>query len=311
MGCSVCHAGNNLPYAVPSRRPPDPSLFPYYRQNRQNLWLRFTEWWPRVPSSEVKYVVFIISGLGEHANRYDSIAVRLNREGAACFSLDNVGSGGSEGCRLYVERFDHFVDDIEDFMAGILERYPELKGLPRVLLGHSMGGLIGFFTAVRAPAGFFDAVILSGPAFSVAMNSPGPCMRKVLNFLSKTVPKMKLTRLNAKLVSYNTPVVELVKQDPYYSNEKLRARFLAEFLDAQDRAFVEVKKVIKEFPLLVIFGKDDKLCGLARAQEIFNLFPSSSKKMIIYPNSGHEVMTEVNRDIVLNDVVNFIKAHCK
>ncbi|CCW65592.1 unnamed protein product [Phytomonas sp. EM1] len=306
MGCAVCRPGHDLPYAKPSRAPPDPSLFPNYLQNEKGLWLRSTEWWPR---TEVQATVFIVSGLGEHANRYDSIARRLNEEGFACFSVDNQGAGGSEGLRLYVERFSHFVDNILLYVRHIHERYPELRETPQILLGHSMGGLISFLVALREPK-LFKATVLSGPAFAaVDSPSPGSCKRKMLDFLSRTIPKLEIAKLNAELVSYNKPVVELVRQDPYYTNVKLRARFLAEFLEAQEFALAEVKRLKTPFPLLIVFGEDDKLCNLERAREIFRLFPSETKEMRTYPYAGHEVLTEVDREAILNDVVTFIKKH--
>lgn len=43
-----------------------------------------------------------MSGLGEYSGRYDSVALRLNKEGYVAFTIDNQGAGGSEGVRLYV-----------------------------------------------------------------------------------------------------------------------------------------------------------------------------------------------------------------
>lgn len=156
-------AGHDLAHAKPSRAPPDATLFPNYMQNEQGLWLRFAEWWPRREVAAVTGVVFIVSGLGEHSGRYDSVALTFTEAGYVCFSLDNQGAGGSEGVRQYVERFSFFVNDIQQFVEHVEAAHPELSHLPRFLLGHSMGGLIAAHVAMRDPA-FFKGVVFSGPA---------------------------------------------------------------------------------------------------------------------------------------------------
>ncbi|EPY31786.1 acylglycerol lipase [Strigomonas culicis] len=280
-------AGHNLPYATPSRAPPDPRLFPRYIQNKQGLWLRFMEWWPRhLVERDVKGIVFIVCGLGEHTGRYDAVALRLNREGYAAFAVDNQGSGGSEGLRLYVENFFDFVDDVELFVNKIQDTYPALREKPRFLLGHSMGGLIATHLALRH-ATLFAGVVLSGPAYRTT-EEIGSVLRRLVFFLSSWVPKLPVRTLDVALVSHNVPVVELVRQDPYYSNATLRARFSAEFLSAQEE--LRNRMAHSTFPFLIVHGKDDMLCSIEAAREFHRDAVSSDKQMVTYAGAYHEVL---------------------
>lgn len=296
-------SGHDLPHANPSRVPPDPTLFPRYIQNAQGLWLRFAEWWPRIETSAIKGIVFIVSGLGEHSGRYDSVALRLNQEGYVCFSVDNQGAGGSEGLRLYVERFSYFVDDIQLFINHIQVKYPELTALPRFLLGHSMGGLISTHVAMRDPQ-FFNGVILSGPAYGTPIVGAG--LRAAARMLSSIAPKLPAKKLDAAMVSTNTPVVELVEQDPFYSNASLRARFGNEMFLAQDYVIANTKTDKTAFPFLVVHGDKDSLCSPEMSRAFYEAATSTDKDYKLYPGAYHEVLTEVCRKQVLDDVMEFI-----
>lgn len=306
-------ATHGLQYAVPGRQPPDPELFPNYMQNAQNLWLRFSEWWPhgdgraKTDLQDIKGAVFIVPGLGEHTGRYDSVALRLNREGYAAFSMDNQGAGGSEGVRLYVERFEHFVDDVCAFVRFIQQRYPALKELPTFLLGHSMGGLISTRLAQR-DASMFRGVVLSGPALSLT-DTPPSFLLSIGRVLSRWIPKMPVYALNASLVSHNPPVLQLVKQDPFYSNVKLRARFTDELLAAQENATRDIARAT--FPFLIVHGEDDQLCSLEKSRWFYEHAPSKDKHLMSFAGAAHEVLTELCRHDVLNEVMNFINPRAK
>ncbi|KAK7201893.1 monoglyceride lipase [Novymonas esmeraldas] len=307
MACCT-GAGHGLTYARAGRAPPDPELFPRYMQNAQNLWLHFCEWWPHgdggaAAATPIKGVVFIVPGLGEHTGRYDSVALRLNREGYVVFSMDNQGTGGSEGLRLYVERFEHFVDDVCAFVAFVQKRYPALQQLPTFLLGHSMGGLIATRVAQRDATGF-RGVVLSGPALGLPEYIPG-ILRSLGRFLARWFPKVPVRKLNCDLASHNPPVVELVKQDPFYCNVMLRARFADEMLAAQDRAAAAAPT--SAFPFLIVHGTDDKLCSLEKSRWFYETAPSTDKHHVAYPGAAHEVLTELCRGEVMAEVMKFIK----
>ncbi|KPA78936.1 putative monoglyceride lipase [Leptomonas pyrrhocoris] len=305
---SLFSAAHGLPYAVAGRRPPDPELFPNYMQNAQNLWLRFTEWWPHgdgrpaTHPAALKGVVFVVPGLGEHTGRYDSVALRLNREGYVAFSMDNQGAGGSEGERLYVERFEYFVDDVCAFVRFVQQRYPALKGLPTFLLGHSMGGLISVRVAQRDPSPF-RGVVLSGPALSLT-NPPPSFVLPLGSFFAQWVPKLPIFSVDVSLISHNLPVFQFAMQDPFYARVKLTARFTAEMLREQERAASDIDK--STFPFLIVHGEDDQLCSLSKSKWFHEHAPSKDKHLVSYAGAAHEVLTEVCRNDVMNDVVKFI-----
>lgn len=302
--------GHNLKYAKPGRVLPDPTLFPNYFQNAQFMWCRFAEWWPH-SREDAKKVVFIVSGLGEHSGRYDSVALRLTQAGYAVFSMDNQGAGGSEGVRTYVEFFDDFVKDVLQFIDFILnERYAEeLKG-PKAakqifLIGHSMGGLISSLVSEERPDQF-AAVILSGPALQ--FYSPlGCCLQKLLSCLDCMLPKMPVASLPSGCNSSNPIINQFAREDPYCANVAVRAHFVKEFMQAQEVSFAATDRVT--FPLLIVHGGADRLCALEGSERFIEAVPSQDKQLKVYPDAGHEVLTDFCRQEVLDDVIHFIETH--
>ena len=73
--------------------------------------------------------------------------------------VDHVGHGRSAGDRVVVQDFERVVDDLHLVEQAARAQHP---GLPVVLVGHSMGGLIAARHAQRYGDGL-AAVVLSGP----------------------------------------------------------------------------------------------------------------------------------------------------
>src|SRR5213596_115435 len=115
----------------------------------------------RWTADEPRCVVLIAHGYGEHAGRYAHVAEYLvDRLDAAVWAPDHRGHGLTEGERALVSDGEALTSDLHDVADQARAQHP---GLPVVLLGHSMGGLI----AARYAQRFGDelaALVLSGPA---------------------------------------------------------------------------------------------------------------------------------------------------
>src|SRR5215212_6934337 len=114
--------------------------------------------------ADPRFVVLLSHGYGEHAGRYDHVARRLVEEGAAVYAPDHLGHGKSEGERAHVDDGEDFSADLHRVAERARAAHP---GLPVVLVGHSMGGLIAARYAQKHP-GELAALVLSGPAIGGA-----------------------------------------------------------------------------------------------------------------------------------------------
>ena len=91
------------------------------------------------PDGEPKRIVQLVHGYAEHGGRYAHVAGALARDGAVVYADDHIGHGRSHGERAVIGNFDHAVEDLHILTAIALGDHP---GLPVVLVGHSMGGLL-------------------------------------------------------------------------------------------------------------------------------------------------------------------------
>jgi len=127
----------------------------------------FAQAW--TPEGEVKAVLALVHGLGEHSGRYQDVARTLNREGYALFGFDLRGHGRTEGPRGHFS-YTAALDDVDRLINEAQKLFP---GKPVFLYGHSMGGnLVLYYAMKRMPTCLFG-IISTSPALGTAKPVPG------------------------------------------------------------------------------------------------------------------------------------------
>ena len=116
-----------------------------------------------LPEGEPKAVLVVVHGLAEHSGRYTNVVNHFVPKGYAVYGIDHFGHGKSDGDRVYVERFDDYVQTLKIYSDMIQGWQP---GQPIFLVGHSMGGLIGAAYLLEYQDEMTGAV-LSGPGVKV------------------------------------------------------------------------------------------------------------------------------------------------
>src|SRR5438876_556527 len=150
---------------VTSDRPSDAARFV---RSRDGLDLR-TYWWPAVGTARAH--VLLVHGIAEHAGRYPRVVSQLPGAGIAIHTYDQRGFGRSGGHRAYVDRWSQYHDDVEDRLAEVRSA---ADGLPVVVYGHSMGGLIALgYVLADPPRPLPDLLVLSAPAIDAVVRASG------------------------------------------------------------------------------------------------------------------------------------------
>src|SRR5438477_1346215 len=133
-------------------------------RTRDGLDLRTYEW-PAVGTARAH--LLLVHGIAEHAGRYPRVASQLARAGISVHSYDQRGFGGSGGHRAYVDRWSQYHDDVEDRLTEVRSA---AEGLPVVLYGHSMGGLVALgYVLADPPRPLPDLLVLSAPAIDAVV----------------------------------------------------------------------------------------------------------------------------------------------
>jgi alpha-beta hydrolase superfamily lysophospholipase len=239
---------------------------------------------------EPRYVAVLSHGYGEHARRYDHVAARLDADGAAVYAPDHHGHGRSDGERALAEDLDSAVEDLH-LVAG--RAAAEHEGLPTVLIGHSMGGLIAGRYAQKY-GGELAALVLSGP---VVGGNPE------LETLAQMDPFPDIP-IDPDVLSRDPAVGRAYAADPLVYHGSFRLETLLS-MGASAAAFAE-GGTFGDLPTLWIHGEEDELVPVKYTRPAIEAARGSVFEEKIYPGARHEVFNETNRDEVLDDVVDFI-----
>jgi acylglycerol lipase len=255
-----------------------------------------------LPDGDVKAVLFVVHGLGEHSGRYMNHVNRFVPLGYAVYGLDHLGHGKSDGEREVIERFEDYTDTLTTYYQMVKGWQP---GKPIFILGHSMGGLITSTYLLDHQADFKGAII-SAPAIKVGegISSMTITMGKVL---SRIAPKTGVLALDATAISHDPEVVKAYADDPLVFHGKTPARLAAEMLKTMMHVTAETGKII--LPFIVIQGGEDKLVDPSGAQMLYDKAGSKDKTLKIYKGLYHEVHNEPEREVMFKDVESWLAAH--
>lgn len=250
--------------------------------------------WRQVETDGVRAAVLLVHGLGEHSGRYDHAARFLAQRHFDVLAFDGRGHGQSGGRRGHVDSFSDFLDDVEDLIA---ER--RQLGLPVVLFGHSLGGLISIAYVVSGRPKP-DLLVLSAPALGATV----PRWQRVMApVLSRLVPKLFIkVDLDGRLLSSDPEVQRAYRDDPLRvagSTARLGNEIfttMAETSLALDRITV---------PTYVFHGDGDELVPSIHSRPLADL-PNVTYRL--WPGLRHECLNEPSQDEVLGGIDDWLSA---
>jgi alpha-beta hydrolase superfamily lysophospholipase len=255
-------------------------------------------WHPDVPA---RGVVVVCHGYAEHARRYDHVAQRFGEAGLITYAIDLRGHGRSGGKRVYLRNISGYTDDFHTLVGIAATEHPDL---PRIVLGHSMGGGVVFAYGVEHP-GDYTAMVLSGPAV-YAQDAVSSFMIRVAKVVGSILPGLPVEKLPTEAISRDPEVVSAYMADPLVHHGKLPAGI--------GKALIKVGESMPQraaaitAPLLVVHGEQDKLIPVDGSRHLMECVGSADAHLKVYPGLYHEVFNEPERAVVLDDVTSWIEA---
>ncbi len=250
------------------------------------------------PVSPIATVV-IVHGLNEHTERYQHVAEFLaDRYRVVCF--DQRGHGHSSGRQAHINRFYDFVEDL-DF---VLEFCEDNTREPLILLGHSMGGQVvcnylGHFSHHN-----IKGVITSSANLKIAFHV-SPLKMKVGKWVANKFPQTRFPNdVNPEWISHDKSVVEKFIKDPL-GQKRITARLALEIYNNTLTVNQMASKI--KIPALMLHGGDDKISAVQGTLDFFKDLGSKDKTLKIYDHMYHEIFNEIDKDLPLNDVKNWLQ----
>jgi len=235
----------------------------------------------------------IVHGLGEHCGRYEKISKRLLSSNFNLLRFDLRGHGRSEGKRGDIRTFDDYLDDIEKATDGIKKFH---------LIGHSLGGLIVIYYAMKRPERL-RSLVASAPLLGLKINPP---KFKLLlgRVLYRIAPGVSMSNeIDPNKLSHDKSVVEAYINDPLV-HRKITVRWFFETMKAMD--FVNRHPERIRTPALFLHGSSDELTD-PKATESFYKKVNAEKKLCIYEGFYHEPFNELNNEQVFEEVIGWLK----
>jgi alpha-beta hydrolase superfamily lysophospholipase len=235
-------------------------------------------------------IVILAHGYGEHSGRYEHVAQRLAADGAIVYAPDHYGHGRSDGERGLVSDVETLVDDLGAVVALAQAEHP---GLPSALLGHSLGGIIVTRLVQRGDLGL-SALVLTGPVIG-----GNPAFEGLLAM--DPIPDVPI---DPEILSRDPKVGEAYASDPLVYHGPL-PRPTLEAMFAAVAAISEGPR-LGTLPTLWIHGEDDGLAPLEPTRAAIERIRGDHLEEQIYPGARHEVLNEINRVDVLDEVASFL-----
>lgn len=249
--------------------------------------------WPAVGIP--RGVVQIVHGLGEHGGRYQTVAKALTDAGFEAHAHDHRGFGGSAGLRAYVDRWSQFHDDLQERLETLRALHP---GLPLVLYGHSMGGLIATGYVLDAARPQPDLLVLSAPGLDADL----PEWKRVMSrALRHVFPKMRVANgLPRGGLSADPAIDAAIAADPLSISDST-LKFGGAGFDEQARVRARLAGMSEmPVPTYVLHGSDDPIVP-PRASEVFARMGGVTRR--VHEGLRHECHHDLRHADVLAEVV--------
>jgi alpha-beta hydrolase superfamily lysophospholipase len=212
------------------------------------------------------------------------------------------GHGRAEGPRGFCKSFSEYFDDVAELVALIDERAPSA---PRVLFGHSFGGLVAANVALATPANW-RGLVLSSPFFGVALRVP-PAQKIAGRVVSRILPRVGMpSGLRGRDVTHDPVRARAYDEDPLVF-KNANARWFIESEAAQDSAIARAPSLA--MPLYEFMGTADRIAKIERAREFFDAAGSADKTWVPLEGLFHETLNEVDWRPVATGVADWVLAH--
>lgn len=288
----------------------------------------------------VRAVVNIVHGMAEHGGRYRHVAKALCAKGFAVWCADQRGhgktadininsaaEGGLLGHCADKKSFVKILSDIDMIHKTIIKNH---KNVPLIMLGHSWGsflaqGYIEFYggklqgailSGTRGPGGL--EVILGAPFLAAAAALRGERRRSMfihsLAFGASYQKPFMPCRTQQDWLSRDKQAVDEFISDPF-SGMLPTAGFYRDMISMLKiiHKTRNIEKINRSLPIYIFSGDRDPVGGMGKTvSALVRKYTSIGIKdvsFVLYPGARHECFNEINREEVIQNLINWLEGH--
>lgn len=246
------------------------------------------------PGGPARAEVVLVHGIAEHSGRYQQAGALLASAGLGVTAFDLIGFGATGGRRGDVKDWAHYLDQVEGHLVTAGS-----GGVPVVLMGHSMGGLICLeYALAERPRP--SLLVLSSPA----LGGGTAWQRSLAGLAGRLLPWLSLPiRIDGSQLSRDPQVGERYHTDPLV-HTRSTTRLGAELFAAMARTKAAMPRL--DVPTLVFQGGADSVVSPRLTRQLGTL-PGVDRAL--YPGLRHETLNEPEGGHVVADVLFWIETH--
>ena len=287
-----------------------------------------------IPAGQPKAVVQLIHGMCEYIERYDDFANFLRENGFLVVGHDHLGHGQSVNS---IEDWGYITEnsparalvrDIHHLRVLTQKRYP---GIPYFMLGHSMGSYLLRRYLTHKGEGLAGAIIVGTGSESDTKTRVGLTLVRALarskgwHYRAESLQEMTYNSAYKAFDTTNTdPENSWICSDPeimkaYFADARCGFLFTTSGFEALlstvlfDNQKRNIERVPKTLPILITSGEKDPVGGLGKGvKTVYQQYVKAGITdidCVLYPDARHEILNEPNKEIVYNDIIEWINGH--
>ncbi len=227
--------------------------------------------------------ILLVHGYGEHAGRYAEAVELWAGRGLSVTAFDLRGHGRSEGARGHVARFEDYHLDL-DAVIGLVQA----RGHgPRLLFGHSMGGLLLLHYLLKRGLDDWRGLALSSPYVGLELEVPS---WKVAagRLLNRLAPKFAIpTDLSGSQVASDPEIAVRYDTDPL-NNKKATVRWFQESQRAMEEVFQGAHRL--RLPVFLLYAGADQVASPSASRRLGEALPDADAEELT--GLQHEILNE-------------------
>ena len=304
----------------------------FYFKGKEELDIHVYKWSSK--SIEPKAVVQIAHGMSETAKRYEEIANILTKNGYIVYINDHRGHGltaktiDNVGYLAEKDGFKCLVDDMNTLTQIIKKENPNL---PIYLFGHSMGS----FASQRYIMEYgknIDGLILSGSngkhgeiLKAGEFLASRECKKYGRRYRSKLLDslifggnnrKFKPAKTNFDWLSRDEKEVQKYIDDPF-CGVLFTCGFFYDFIKGLQEIEkpINLNKIPLDLPIYIMSGDRDPVGkngkGVLRLRDRYINLGVKNVLCKLYEGGRHEMLNEINKEEVMNDIILWLNARQK
>lgn len=285
-------------------------------------------------NGQVKAILQIVHGMLEYVERYEDFANFLANQGFLVVGADHLGHGKTASTDKdlgYFTKHDAstvLVRDVHRLKKIIQEENP---GVPYFIMGHSMGSFIMRKYLAMYCKGINGVVLLGSGNTPPLITSFGISLTNFLRFFFGDRHKSSLVnkivfgsylkripdaRTSSDWLTRDASVIKVYRANPLctfkFSLNGYRALFK---LVKYSHNTANFKNLSKDMSILIASGTEDPVGEYGKhPEQIYAQFNSLGIKDVtlkLYDGCRHEILHELNKNDVYNDILGWLNARIK